>query len=55
MVGILIPKGKIVRKINENHKQERVDQAKAVETKKNIPKSQNKSGLYNFSRPYMWK
>ena len=34
MVGIRISKSKIVRKNNENHKQERVDQAKAVETKK---------------------
>ena len=50
MVGIRISKSKIVRKNNENHKQERVDQAKAVETKKkHIQKSQNKLGLYNFS------
>ena len=34
MVGIRISKSKIVRKNNENHKQERVDQAKTVETKK---------------------
>ena len=48
MVGIRISKSKIVRKNNENHKQERVDQAKAVETKKNIFRSHRTNQVFTI-------